>query len=114
MVKYKSSHPVHAFALQVLAHLATHHRLLLTFGHKPGVKNVHADAISRDTHTVPGSPTAPLLSPATHHLPLPAWWPSLTRCAATQSLPTWAQALAALTAVVGERGNGTPQSGRYL
>ena len=114
MVKYKASHPVHSFALQVLAHLATHHRLLLTFGHKPGVHNIHADAISRGTHLVHGSPTADLLSPVTCHRPLPTWWPTLTRCAAKQSLPTWEQALAALTAVVGARGNGMPLSGYSL
>lgn len=111
MVKYKASHPIHSFALQILAHLATHHRLLLTFGHKPGVDNVHADAISRGTHLAPGSPTASLLSQVTCHSRLPTWWPILTHCAAKQSLPTWEQALASLTAVVGAHGNGTPPCG---
>lgn len=112
MVKYKASHPIHSFVLQVLAHLATHHRLLLTFAHKPGVNNVHADAISRGTHLAPGSPTASVLSPVTCHQPLPTWWPILTRCAATQNLPTWEQALASLTAVVGAHGSGTQPYGR--
>ena len=47
LAKNISTHPLHAFLLQVLAHTQSYFGLILTFGYIPGQINIYADAASR-------------------------------------------------------------------
>ena len=42
-----STHPLHAFLLQVLTHVQVHFGIILTFGYLKGELNIYADAASR-------------------------------------------------------------------
>lgn len=55
LISHRSQHPVHSFLLQTLSFAMQRSRLLLTFGHVPGVINITADAISRH-FLVPAGP----------------------------------------------------------
>jgi hypothetical protein len=55
LTSHRSAHPLHAFLLQTLSFVSQRSRLLLTFGHVPGVLNTTADAISR-RFNVPAGP----------------------------------------------------------
>ena len=103
----KAAHPLHAFLLQVLSHLQTKYRVLLTFGHLPGKRNVYADSVSRNFLTSTGHLIRQSLSLVTRHSSLPPWWPTMLKIAAKQTTPTWEQAVASLTLLDGEHGVGT-------
>ena len=48
MTRYRSSHPVVSFLLQIFSNLQVKYHVLVTMSHIPGVKNVLADAASRN------------------------------------------------------------------
>ena len=107
LTNLKAAHPLHAFLLQVVTHLQTRYRVLLTFGHLPGKRNVHADAVSRNFQTSNGSQIRQSLSRVTRHLSLPPWWHTMLKIAEKQTTPTWEQAVASLTLLAGVHGDGT-------
>ena len=103
----KAAHPLHAFLLQVLSHLQTRYRVLLTFGHLPGKRNIYADCVSRNFRTPNGNQIRQSLSQVTRHSSLPPWWPTMLEIAVKQTTPTWEQAVASLTLLAGAPGDGT-------
>ena len=50
LTKYKTTHPLHCFLLQVFSHLQTRFGFIATVGHIAGKKNIYADAASRHFH----------------------------------------------------------------
>ena len=76
LTKHKSSHPLVLHLLHVYTRLQVNNHMLLTMGHIPGVKNVVADALSRQYCTPQGEMVRQVLSHLVPHRSLPAWWPT--------------------------------------
>jgi len=105
MLTHRVAHPLHLFLCQVLSLLRVMNHVKLTVGHIPGVKNVVADAASRqfDQPERDGSIIEDLrLLP---RLPLPTGlMPDIARAATQGSEITSTPAHAVLTALAGVRG----------
>ena len=71
LTKHKSSHPLVLHLLHVYTRLQVNNHMLLTMGHIPGVKNVVADALSRQYCTPQGEMVRQVLSHLVPHRSLP-------------------------------------------
>jgi len=105
MLTNRVTHPLHLFLCQVMTMIRVSFNVTLTVGHIPGVKNVFADAASRQfDHPERDGPLLEQLSV----LPRLPWPTSLTDAIVTQatlgSRITSRTALAALTALDGVLG----------
>ena len=99
MTTFRAAHPLILFFLQLLSHLQSQFCLVLTAGHIPGLKNVLADAASRDFVCLDGKQSFETLSTVYKHPAWPRWvtdtMPSMTK----RSEATWSQAVETLTSV---------------
>jgi len=100
MTRYRSTHPVVAFLLQIFSHLQVKHHLLVTMSHIPGVENVLADAASRDFKCPSGAQSFQTLKRLERFPTLPTWTHDLLTSATQQSEVTWHQVLSTLTKLV--------------
>jgi hypothetical protein len=99
MTSHRSTHPLHAFLLQTLAFAMQRSRLLLTFGHVPGVLNVTADAISRHFMVPAGTTVQARLRTATRCPASANFTESLKALCSTVSTDPFVPVRAALTAL---------------
>ena len=105
MLMNRVAHPLHLFLCQVLSLLRVLYHITLTVGHIPGVKNVVADAASRQFDQPERD--GPVLDDLRllPRLPLPiGLMRDIERAATPGSETTWTSAHAVLTALAGVRG----------
>jgi hypothetical protein len=93
---HRSTHPVHSFLLQTISFAMQRSRLLLTFGHVPGILNTTADAISRHFTTPTGPAVQELLSTTTSCPVSRNFVASLTRVSSSASTSPFGPLLDAL------------------
>ena len=97
MTRYRSSHPVVSFLLQIFSHLQVKHHVLVTMSHIPGKKNVLADAASRNFNCPFGTQSFETLKPLKRFPTLPPWTQDSLEFVTQQSTVTWRSLLSTLT-----------------
>jgi hypothetical protein len=99
MTTYRAAHPLILFLLQLLSHLQSRFCLVITAGHIPGLKNVLADAASRDFVCPDGKQSLETLSTVPRHHAWPRWVTDTMPSMIGRSEVTWSQIVETLTSV---------------
>ena len=99
MTKYRSSHPLVAYLLQIFSHLQVKHHLVVTSSHIPGEINILADAASRQFRCPNGKRLFETLSPLKRFTVLPPWLLTSAQSATSALEVTWQGVLDTLTAL---------------
>ena len=97
MTRYRSSHPLVSFLLQIFSNLQVKHHVLVTMSHIPGTENVLADAASRSFKCPSGAQSFETLKPLKRFPTLPRWTQDSLQFATQQSSATWQTLQSTLT-----------------